>query len=391
MRFAIIEADFLSWLKMNLTLSTIELSLNLNRYPQQQKSNLQAWDAADEHLLKQLDEGDFDTTRVLVVNDNFGSLACGVASLFPKAQLVYESDNKTSHLGLAENLEANHLANEFISLDSETTLPFTPSLVLMKLPKNLNYLSHLLVRLVSQLPEGTPVLIGAKAKSINKSLVEQIRKELGHAQPSLTWKKTRVIHCIADGQSRPSADLTKWQLANSNLMVSNKSNVFAASKLDVGARIMLENMPTGDFKNIIDLGCGNGVLGMSAAQLFPEANVYFVDDSAMAVASAKQNWLDNGFNEPQGHFVWDDCLTHLPEDVDADLVLCNPPFHQGEAITDHIAWQMFVDARRRLKRDGVLHVVGNRHLGYHIKLKRLLGNCELIASNGKFVILQSIK
>jgi 16S rRNA (guanine1207-N2)-methyltransferase len=40
---------------------------------------------------------------------------------------------------------------------------------------------------------------------------------------------------------------------------------------------------------------------------------------------------------------------------------------------------------------GILHVVGNRHLGYHIKLKRLFGNCKTIASNGKFVILQASK
>ena len=376
---------------MNLSLSNTQLSLILNRYPQQQKTNLQAWDAADEHMLKQLDELNFDTSKVLIVNDSFGGLACGFASLFPESQLAFESDNKTSHLGLVENLEANRLLNEVIQLNSESELPFIPSLVLMKLPKNLTYLSHLLIRLANQLPEGTPLLIGAKAKSINKSIVEQIKNNFGEAQPSLTWKKTRVIHCIANGNSRTTLKTTDWKLPNSNLTISNKSNVFAANKLDIGARIMLDNMPEGNFQNIIDLGCGNGVLGLKAAQLFPDANVHFVDDSAMAVSSAKQNWLENGFHASQGHFIWDDCLTHLPQALEADLILCNPPFHQGEAITDHIAWQMFVDARRRLKQGGVLHVVGNRHLGYHIKLKRLFGNCELVSSNGKFVILQATK
>lgn len=72
-------------------------------------------------------------------------------------------------------------------------------------------------------------------------------------------------------------------------------------------------------------------------------------------------------------------------------MLCNPPFHQGEAITDHIAWQMFLDARRRLKDGGILHIVGNRHLNYHVKLQRLFQNCTTVASNGKFVILQAQK
>ncbi|MBM7074485.1 methyltransferase [Shewanella sp. 202IG2-18] len=376
---------------MNLALSDSQLSLVLNRYPIQQKSNLQAWDAADEHVLKTLHESEFDTDKILIVNDGFGALTCGVKTLYPDSEICFEADNKTSHLGLMSNLADNNLSNKIERIDSEAELPFIPQLVLLKLPKSLVYLNHLLTRLSTILPEGTPLLIGGKAKSINKSIVEQINKFYGDADPSLTWKKTRVIHCVFDGVKRDLLKTTNWTLPNTELSISNKSNVFAASKLDVGARIMLENMPKGDFKNIVDLGCGNGVLGLRAAQLFPEANVCFVDDSAMAVSSAQQNWIDNGFAEQQGQFIWDDCLTHLPEYTEVDLILCNPPFHQGEAITDHIAWQMFVDARKKLSNGGVLHVVGNRHLAYHAKLKRLFGNCELVASNGKFVILQSVK
>ncbi|MDM6867274.1 methyltransferase, partial [Escherichia coli] len=70
---------------------------------------------------------------------------------------------------------------------------------------------------------------------------------------------------------------------------------------------------------------------------------------------------------------------------------CNPPFHQQHAITDHIAWQMFNDARRSLKYGGELYVVGNRHLDYFRKLKRAFGNCTTIATNNKFVILKATK
>ena len=74
-----------------------------------------------------------------------------------------------------------------------------------------------------------------------------------------------------------------------------------------------------------------------------------------------------------------------------DATLCNPPFHQQHAITDHIAWQMFNDARRSLKYGGELYVVGNRHLDYFRKLKRAFGNCTTIATNNKFVILKATK
>ncbi|WP_217550894.1 methyltransferase, partial [Pantoea sp. GbtcB22] len=58
-------------------------------------------------------------------------------------------------------------------------------------------------------------------------------------------------------------------------------------------------------------------------------------------------------------------------------VLCNPPFHQQHAVTGHLAWQMLRDAKRCLQYGGGLRIVGNRHLGYHVKMEKQFGICEL--------------
>lgn len=368
------------------------LELALLRYPSEQASNLQAWDAADEHLLKTIIDNQQQPVATAIINDNFGALSCGLSRLSEQWPLFIETDAKTSQLGTIQNHSRNQLSQHNLTwFTSRDTLPTTLALVLMKLPKNLTYFAHQLSRLSQILPQGTRVLIGAKAKSINGALLALIAKHLGLASASLAWKNTRVITCISDGVARDLPKAISWTVPEYRLKISNLSNVFAANKLDIGARIMLDNLPKGDFKHVVDLGCGNGVLGLRAAQLLPQAQVHFIDDSDMAIASAKANWTANALPAEQGHFYWDDCLTHLPDDVEPDLILCNPPFHQGEAITDHIAWQMFVDARRRLKSGGILHVVGNRHLNYHIKLKRLFNNCTTVAANGKFVILQVTK
>jgi 16S rRNA G1207 methylase RsmC len=52
---------------------------------------------------------------------------------------------------------------------------------------------------------------------------------------------------------------------------------------------------------------------------------------------------------------------------------------------------MFTASLRGLKVRGQLVIVGNRHLNYHGKLKKLFGNCETIASNAKFVVLRATK
>jgi 23S rRNA (guanine1835-N2)-methyltransferase len=111
----------------------------------------------------------------------------------------------------------------------------------------------------------------------------------------------------------------------------------------------------------------------------------------MAVASARLNVEHNLPDAlPRAHFMVNNCLDGVAVGA-ADRILCNPPFHQLQAITDHIAWQMFTDAHRVLPQGGELWIVGNRHLDYHNKLKRLFANAQVVASNSKFVILKAIK
>lgn len=386
--------------------SVADLSLELYRFPRQHDANLQAWDAADEHLILSLIENDVSSItspyklasfkHIAIINDGFGGLTCGLSAhatqLAHPLSIWVESDAKTSVQGIQLNLQNNQLPCDHIHwITSNAMLPNHLDAIFIKLPKNLNYFTEQLQRLSRILPTNTPVFIAAKAKAINAALLKNIEDNLGPASASLTYKKTRVITCISDGHVRSSKSSATWTVPEYQLTLNNLSNVFAAAKLDIGARIMLENMPKGQFNHIVDLGCGNGILGLRAAQLFPNAHVHFIDDSDMATTSSKQNWKSNNFPAKQGHFYWSDCLSELPNEIEPELILCNPPFHQGEAITDHIAWQMFVEARQRLAKNGILHVVGNRHLAYHVKLKRIFKNCTTIASNGKFVILQAQK
>lgn len=85
-----------------------------------------------------------------------------------------------------------------------------------------------------------------------------------------------------------------------------------------------------------------------------------------------------------------DGLAGVP-DGSVDLVLNNPPFHTHQATSDATAWRMFTGARDALRPGGELWVIGNRHLGYHLKLRRLFGGCEIMASDPKFVVLRAVK
>lgn len=361
-------------------------SLTLNRFPANGADpSLQAWDSADEYLLQQsLPEG-----PVLVFNDNFGALACG---LHPR-EVWQVSDSLISQLATQQNLANNQLDTETIHfLDSLAPLPQGMAAVLIKVPKTLALLEQQLQALRSVIGPDTVIIAAAKAKDIHQSTLALFEKWIGQTHTSLAWKKSRLIFSqLTAEQPSPAAPLLSWPLEGTPYTVHNHANVFARQSLDIGARLFLQHLPTQLEGEIVDLGCGNGIIGLLALEQNPEATVHFVDESWMAVASSRLN-VEENLPEAldRSEFTVNNCLSGFTGGS-LQAVLSNPPFHQQSAITDHIAWQMFRDAKRCLRYGGELRIIGNRHLDYHRKLKKLFGNCQLIASDARFVVLRAVK
>lgn len=112
----------------------------------------------------------------------------------------------------------------------------------------------------------------------------------------------------------------------------------------------------------------------------------FADESHMAINSVQQN-VEINANELINvcTFSQDDCLSQQP-DNSADLILCNPPFHQQNTITTHITEQMIKQSAMVLKSNGVILLVANKHLAYQKMLKDTFGGFTVLSSNSKFVI-----
>jgi len=367
--------------------------LTLHRYPvQQQNRSLQAWDSADELILNHLAQEHIIKTdsKIVVINDNFGALTVPLSM----CEISCWSDSYVAELAIRQNLLENDLEENHINfIKSTDTIPENVDIVLLKLPKTKALLVEQLIAIKNSQSENTIVIAADKAKNIQTATLKLFEKYLGTTKTSLAVKKSRLIFATLDNQeSHQQPAPLVWKQDDSDFELSHLSNVFGREKLDIGARLFLQHLPKiKPGKQIIDLGCGNGVIGLNTLAANPECQLTFVDESYMAVESAQLNVANNLPDLlAQAHFSVDDCLTEQDSNT-ADVILCNPPFHQQNAVTDHIAWQMFKDSYRVLKKAGELRIVGNRQLGYHIKLKRIFGNCKTIASNRKFVILSAIK
>jgi 16S rRNA (guanine1207-N2)-methyltransferase/23S rRNA (guanine1835-N2)-methyltransferase len=384
---------------MNTSLTLLDKNLQLVRYPQDlQHPSWQAWDAADEYLIEYVEQNfqDLQSHSISIYNDDFGALACW----FTAAKPLWVSDSYVAKQSCLINLQQNELPTESVTFyDSVTPVDSPAELVLLKIPKTTALLEQQLIDLQARVSPATKVIAAGKANLIQKSTLALFEKYLGVTTTSLAKKKARLIFCQPTGtKSHSSPYPTIWFTDKPRFEISNLANVFARQQLDIGARFMLQHLtklPNLDNKTVVDLGCGNGVLGLSILNQNKHTQVVFVDESYMAVASAKQNVIANLHKkESQSEFIVNNCLDNFTQKskfFEVDIVLCNPPFHQQNAITDHIAWQMFKDAKLVLKNGGQLFVVGNRHLDYPNKIKKLFGNATTVATNQKFSILSATK
>ena len=362
----------------------------LHRLPKRSLELLQAWDAADEYLLNTLAEDlqPLADARILIVNDSFGALAVALSVFLPHAV----SDSYLSQQATRLNLAANGLPEHSVKLiNSLEPLEGVFDLVLIKVPKTLALLEHQLIRLHPHLLPTSRIILAGMIKALPPSIWKLLERLVGPTTTALAKKKARLIFASPDPKlAIPASPYPVcYQLEDSDYLISNHANVFSRDNLDIGTRFFLQHLPVRpNACDIIDLGCGNGLLGLIAAERNPAATVHFVDESFMAVASAQENFYRAFGQTRNATFNVGDGLNDF-ESATADLILCNPPFHQQHTVGDQIAVSLFKQSRKVLRKGGELWVIGNRHLNYHIQLDRLFGRHSVVAVNAKFVILKA--
>ena len=389
---------------MSESLAVPQGTFRLARYPVRPREQLRAWDAADEYVLQHLAQlglpGDGVT---VVVNDESGALAVALAAR-PTGRVVHWGDSFVSQCATRANLAANGIAIDAVEvLGSLDPLPARIDLLVVKVPKSLAVLDEQLRALRPSLHPGTVVLGAAMTRHLHTSTLAVFEQVVGSTRTTLAQRKARLVLATIDPALHPAPSQwpTQWQVAGTGVTVVAHAGAFAAERLDPGTEVLLDALqrrgaPAACGPLVVDLGCGTGVVGTQVALADPDASVVFVDESFHAVASAEATFRASLGPEREARFVVGDCLDTVHQGVPlgagtVDRVLVNPPFHSGHALTDAIAWDMFVQARRALRPGGDVWVVGNRHLGYHVKLKRIFGAADVVASTPGFVVLRAVR
>ena len=382
-------------------------TVQLHRAHVDRTGTLQAWDGADLLLLDHVKELDPSPgSRVLVIGDTFGALTTALSS-FP---VVVLTDSAVSEQAIRANLARNPQAATgqgvtFVdaSLDRDALVAAVGGpvdLVVWNVGRTTEAVSHT-VSLLGPLGRASTAVLAAGLDKNLPPRTGDILRGVGEVTTHPGHRKAHVfaVRPFAGESSFRSVEPSKVPevaVAEHELVMQGGPGVFSSDRFDLGTRLLAGQIASraeslGVVRSVVDLGCGNGALGILALRHFPEASVHFLDDSRTAVATARRNVQANAAaSAGRAHFLCADVFgEEWTEPV--DLVLCNPPFHHTKAMSDEVAWQMFVQSHRHLAPGGELWVVGNRHLGYHAKLSRLFGNVRQLDAHPKFVVLASTR
>lgn len=359
----------------------------LKRYPYHSKSQLRAWDSADIYLLNEVQSCLSSETNLCIIHDNFGAISL---SLSPHNPVCY-LDSWMSREALLLNANENQKMPPEVITDITALVNRTqkPNLIIGRVPKSKSQLAYLLQNLHQWAADDCELLLAGMDKHLSKGQFDLIEQYFGDSEFLPGVKKARVWRAAVNKHINPTPmKFSKISVPEYELSLTSAPNVFSQDKLDIGSRFFLEQfnaIPSA--RKVADLACGNGVLGLAYLRLHPESEMLFCDESYQAVQSAENNIKAN-IPDAKHILRVDDGLVNTGSNS-LDLILCNPPFHQQSTVSTDIAFNLFKSAKRALVKGGQLWIVANRHLGYHIVLKRLFGNCTTEASNNKFVILKA--
>lgn len=372
----------------------------LRRFPDVEDPTLQAHDATDTLLVAEaiarVAGGGLSGEDIVVWAERHGAVTLSLAAAGLTGMRVVQ-DRLAHERALGANAERLGLTGSFRHVPAGPKAAAGARLVLWQLPRSLAEVEATVACLAGV--DASAVLIaGGRLKHMHLGMNRPLEAGFGPVSPQLAQRKSRLVIAQRDAglvASPAVSASSRHRVAGTHLTLVGAAATFGGDALDPGTGFLLRTLhdaawsPSPEDGIVVDLGCGNGTIAAWAALTWTGARVEATDDSASAVASAALTAAANGVAE-RVRVVRADAGDHLP-DASADLVILNPPFHQGGTVHTGIATKLMRAAARLLAPGGVLLCVWNSHLRYRPRLERIVGPTRQLGRDRTFTVTASTR
>ncbi|MBQ6060407.1 MAG: class I SAM-dependent methyltransferase [Clostridia bacterium] len=170
------------------------------------------------------------------------------------------------------------------------------------------------------------------------------------------------------------------------LVFRTDAGVFSRGEVDAGTDLLLKSLPEEISGDILDLGCGWGVIGTCVARRWPETRVTMADVNLRALELSRENAKRN---RAEVRCLESDGMEAVKGER-FDMVITNPPIRAGK----QVIYRMFADAEECLRPGGSLILVIRKQQGAEScirYLQTLFPEVEKTAKSGGFWVLKATK
>jgi len=357
------------------------------------KPGVWSWDAVDPGTAALLEMPRFEADdRVLDLGCGTGVMGAVAGLLAPEGHATLVDCNLAAVACARRTLEANGVTNAEVHLADgvEGLAHASFDLVLCHLPRGREVQRELIRGVARVLRPGGRFYFVANTKVGIKGAVAYARDLFGRCGVVRQKKGYHVAMTVRPEGMEPPG-VRQSYVARSIFLdgietkLISKPGVFAWDRLDEGTARLVDAMAIGVGGRVLDLGCGTGLAGLAAARRAPNGEVVLVDADLRAVRSARYTLEANGIGN--GEVLLSDGVAYAFGGQPFDVVITNPPFHQGRKVDHDVAHQFVRDSHGVLRDGGTLFLVANRFIGYDDLVRQTFGNVATAYAGSSYHVL----
>jgi 16S rRNA (guanine1207-N2)-methyltransferase len=341
-------------------------------------------------------------SQVLYLGCGNGAAGVVLANQLTNGRIWLHDTNFIADQRTTETLNLNQIINACVLPDINLPIELVNSFdtAIIEIPKGRKLAQRWLAQAFFGLKTGGELYLCGAHKQGIKPLVKDAEMLFGESAVFGYKKGSRLIRLI---KKYPSSPVVGWwqtpgiapdtwhtfalQTPSGTIEICSLPGIFSFDHLDEGTQLLLDSLPDLQNLNLLDLGCGYGAIGLTAARSGADS-VDMVDSNLLAVAASKRNI--ERLRLTNACALASDVMSAVP-DKKYELILSNPPFHAGRDVDYQVARAFIEQSYNALQTGGQLYLVANRFIRYEKIIENYFQQSDVIVQSPRFHILCGTK